>query len=54
MLAHVGSAGRIVGFSEQDDGRYMISLGQVSRFRLMDAEHGFPSLSDRSCRLVGL
>ena len=41
MLAHVGSAGRIVGFSEQDDGRYMISLGQVSRFRLMDAEHGF-------------
>lgn len=41
MLAHVGSAGRIVGFAEQDDGRYMISLGQVSRFRLMDAEEGF-------------
>ena len=40
-LAHVGSAGRIVGFSEQDDGRYMISLGQVSRFRLTGAEQGF-------------
>ena len=40
-LAHVGSAGRIVGFSEQDDGRYMISLGQVSRFRLTEAEQGF-------------
>ncbi|MFV0408126.1 MAG: LON peptidase substrate-binding domain-containing protein [Paracoccus sp. (in: a-proteobacteria)] len=41
MLAHVGSAGRIVGFSEQEDGRYMISLGQVSRFHLLDAEQGF-------------
>ncbi|NHF73499.1 LON peptidase substrate-binding domain-containing protein [Paracoccus xiamenensis] len=40
-LAHVGSAGRIVGFSEQDDGRYLISLGQVSRFRLTGAEQGF-------------
>ena len=40
-LAHVGSAGRIVGFAEQDDGRYMISLGQVSRFRLTEAEQGF-------------
>lgn len=40
-LAHVGSAGRIVGFAEQDDGRYMISLGQVSRFRLTGAEQGF-------------
>lgn len=41
MLANVGSAGRIVGFSEQEDGRYMVSLGQVSRFRLLDAEDGF-------------
>ena len=41
MLAHVGSAGRIVGFAEQDDGHCMISLGQVSRFRLLDAEEGF-------------
>ncbi|MFD1794867.1 ATP-dependent protease [Paracoccus aurantiacus] len=40
-LAHIGSAGRIVGFSEQDDGRYLISLGQVSRFRLSSAEQGF-------------
>ncbi|MDO5642339.1 MAG: LON peptidase substrate-binding domain-containing protein [Paracoccus sp. (in: a-proteobacteria)] len=41
MLANVGSAGRILGFSEQEDGRYMISLGQVSRFRLTGAEQGF-------------
>ncbi|WBU53211.1 LON peptidase substrate-binding domain-containing protein [Paracoccus sp. SCSIO 75233] len=41
VLAEIGSAGRIVGFSEQDDGRYLISLGQVSRFRLNEAEQGF-------------
>ena len=40
-LAKIGSAGRIVGFAEQDDGRYMISLGQVSRFRLTKTEQGF-------------
>ncbi|MFV0293398.1 MAG: LON peptidase substrate-binding domain-containing protein [Paracoccus sp. (in: a-proteobacteria)] len=40
-LAQVGSAGRIVGFSEQDDGRYLISLRQVSRFTLIKAEQGF-------------
>lgn len=32
MLAHVGSAGRIVGFAEQDDGRYLISLGRSRGF----------------------
>ncbi|WBU64049.1 LON peptidase substrate-binding domain-containing protein [Paracoccus aerodenitrificans] len=41
VLAQVGSAGRIVGFSEQEDGRYLISLGQVSRYRLTGAEQGF-------------
>ncbi|WP_313136314.1 LON peptidase substrate-binding domain-containing protein [Paracoccus jeotgali] len=40
-LARIGSAGRIVAFSEQDDGRYMISLGQVSRFRLDSVQDGF-------------
>ncbi|WBU56802.1 LON peptidase substrate-binding domain-containing protein [Paracoccus sediminicola] len=40
-LAEIGSAGRVVGFSEQDDGRYLISLGQVQRFRLAEAEQGF-------------
>ncbi|MDO5605459.1 MAG: LON peptidase substrate-binding domain-containing protein [Paracoccus sp. (in: a-proteobacteria)] len=41
VLAQVGSAGRIVGFQEQDDGRYLVWLGQVSRFRLAAAEQGF-------------
>lgn len=40
-LAQIGSAGRIVGFAEQDDGRYVISLGQVSRFRLQEVQSGF-------------
>lgn len=40
-LASVGCAGRIVGFSESDDGRYMISLGAVSRFRLIAVQPGF-------------
>ena len=34
-LAAIGSAGRVTGFSETDDGRYMITLTGVSRFRLM-------------------
>lgn len=40
-LAAVGSAGRIVGFSESDDGRYMITLAAVSRFRLCEVQPGF-------------
>ena len=37
----VGSAGRIVAFSEMDDGRLMISLRAVSRFRLIEQRPGF-------------
>lgn len=40
-LAEIGCAGRIVAFSEADDGRYMITLGAVSRFRLISVEPGF-------------
>lgn len=40
-LAAIGSAGRIIAFSETDDGRLMISLKAVSRFRLLDREQGF-------------
>lgn len=40
-LANIGSAGRIVSFSEQDDGRYVISLGQISRFRLISTDQSF-------------
>lgn len=40
-LASVGCAGRIASFSETDDGRYMITLRAVSRFRLIDVQSGF-------------
>lgn len=40
-LARVGTAGRVVAFSETEDGRMMISLRAVSRFRLTEVEEGF-------------
>ncbi|AGT10435.1 LON peptidase substrate-binding domain-containing protein [Paracoccus aminophilus] len=40
-LAQVGTAARIVSFTEVDDGRYMITLGAVSRFRLTGVRPGF-------------
>ncbi|MDM7255353.1 MAG: LON peptidase substrate-binding domain-containing protein [Paracoccus sp. (in: a-proteobacteria)] len=40
-FAKVGSAGRVVAFSEGEDGRMMISLRAISRFRLGDTEQGF-------------
>lgn len=40
-LAQVGCAGRIVAFSELDDGRLMISLKARSRFRLNEVRPGF-------------
>ena len=40
-LAAIGSAGRVAAFSETDDGRMMISLKAVSRFRLIEVEEGF-------------
>lgn len=40
-LAGIGCAGRVVAFSEGDDGRMMISLRAISRFRLVEAEEGF-------------
>lgn len=33
-LASIGCAGRLTGFSETEDGRYMITLAGVSRFRM--------------------
>ena len=33
-LSAIGCAGRLTGFSETEDGRYMITLSGVSRFRL--------------------
>lgn len=40
-LAAIGCAGRVIAFSETDDGRMMIQLGAVSRFRLLDVDEGF-------------
>lgn len=40
-LASIGCAGRVVAFSETDDGRQMISLLAVSRFRLTEVQEGF-------------
>ncbi|WP_022707890.1 MULTISPECIES: LON peptidase substrate-binding domain-containing protein [Paracoccus] len=40
-LSAIGCAGRVVAFTEQDDGRMMISLQAISRFRLNEVEEGF-------------
>ncbi|MCB2129792.1 MAG: LON peptidase substrate-binding domain-containing protein [Rhodobacteraceae bacterium] len=40
-LARIGCAGRVVSFSETDDGRYVISLLGISRFTLGSALAGF-------------
>lgn len=40
-LHKIGCAGRITAMSETDDGRYMITLSGISRFRLKDEINGF-------------
>lgn len=40
-LSTIGCAGRLTGFSETEDGRYMITLSGVSRFRLLREVEGF-------------
>jgi Lon protease-like protein len=40
-LHTIGCAGRITQFSETEDGRYMVTLGGVSRFRVGDEVEGF-------------
>ncbi|AXI40943.1 LON peptidase substrate-binding domain-containing protein [Sulfitobacter sp. SK011] len=40
-LHTIGCAGRITQFSETEDGRYMITLGGVSRFRVTKEVEGF-------------
>ena len=40
-LAGVGCAGRITSFSETDDGRYMITLTGITRFRVVTEVTGF-------------
>ena len=41
ILSSIGCAGRITSFSEAEDGRYMITLTGVSRFRLREEVQGF-------------
>ncbi|MGR3570635.1 LON peptidase substrate-binding domain-containing protein [Brevirhabdus sp.] len=40
-LHRVGCAGRLTGFSETEDGRYMITLSGVSRYRIEAEQTGF-------------
>ena len=40
-LQTIGCAGRITQFSETEDGRYMVTLGGVSRFRVKQEIEGF-------------
>ncbi|MCV3270214.1 LON peptidase substrate-binding domain-containing protein [Roseobacter sinensis] len=40
-LHSIGCAGRIMQFSETEDGRYLITLGGISRFRVVQEIQGF-------------
>ncbi|NRP26284.1 Lon protease 2 [Aliiroseovarius sp. xm-m-379] len=40
-LHGIGCAGRITSFTETEDGRYMVTLTGVSRFRLIGVQDGF-------------
>jgi Lon protease-like protein len=40
-LSAIGCAGRVTSFSETEDGRYMITLTGISRFRLREEVPGF-------------
>jgi len=40
-LHKIGCAGRLTAFSETEDGRYMITLSGVSRFRVIEEVEGF-------------
>ena len=46
-LHKIGCAGRITSFTETDDGRYLISIKGISRYRILDTQTGFkPYLTD--------
>lgn len=40
-LHRIGCAGRVTAFSETEDGRYMITLAGISRFRVLSEVEGF-------------
>ncbi|SMX27047.1 Lon protease 2 [Pelagimonas phthalicica] len=45
----IGCAGRVTQFSETEDGRYMITLSGISRFRVIEEVEGFQPY--RRCRV---
>jgi Lon protease-like protein len=51
-LCTIGCAGRITSFAETGDGRYMITLTGISRFRIL-AEEPAPT-SFRQCRVTAI
>ncbi|PJE27741.1 hypothetical protein SAMN06297129_0300 [Pseudooceanicola antarcticus] len=48
-LHKIGCAGRVTQFSETEDGRYMITLTGISRYRIADEIEGFTPY--RRCRV---
>jgi len=40
-LQKIGCAGRITSFTETDDGRYLISIKGISRYRIQECHKGF-------------
>lgn len=48
-LQAIGCAGRLTGFSETEDGRYMVTLSGISRFRVLEEVPGFAPY--RRCRV---
>jgi Lon protease-like protein len=40
-LHQIGCAGRLTAFQETEDGRYLITIGGVSRYRLVALQEGF-------------
>ena len=40
-LHRIGCAGRVTNFAETEDGRYMITLSGLSRFRISEVHEGF-------------
>ncbi len=48
-LQAIGCAGRLTSFTETDDGRYMVTLSGISRFRILEEIEGFAPY--RRCRV---
>lgn len=49
QLHAIGCAGRLTAFSETEDGRYMVTLSGMSRFRIIEEEEGFTPY--RRCKI---